>query len=160
MSAVINNPPIDLRPMNACDLVQIIKIDEEVYPFPWNENIFRDCLHVGYCCWVFEEDDEIIAYGVMSIGAANEAHILNIGVKPQAQRRGLGGSMLDYLLELALEHHASTVFLEVRPSNMAALNLYDKRGFNQVGMRHNYYPLKKGREDALILAIELPVLKI
>lgn len=155
MSAVLDYPAIDLRPMKAEDLSQVIKIDQRVYPYPWTESIFRDCLHVGYCCWVMEENNEIVAYSIMSIGAANESHLLNLSVRPESQRRGLGETFLDYLLNLAREHQASTMFLEVRPSNQAALELYDKKGFNRVGVRNNYYPAKRGREDALILALEL-----
>jgi len=155
MSAVLNHPKVELRPMSVGDLSQILVIDKKVYPYPWTESIFRDCLHVGYCCWVMEENKKIVAYGVLSIGAVGEAHILNVSVRPESQRRGLGESMLDYLLDLAREHLAKSVFLEVRPSNIAALNLYDKKGFNQVGVRNNYYPTKGGREDALILALEV-----
>jgi len=155
MSAVLDNPAVEVRPMGQQDLPQVIAIDRLVYPFPWTESIFRDCLHVGYCCWVMEENREIVAYGVLSIGAVNEAHILNISVKPESQRRGLGQYMLDYLLDVAAEHKAKSIFLEVRPSNTAALNLYDKKGFNRVGVRTNYYPTRGGREDALIFALEL-----
>ena len=155
MSAVLNNPAINLRPMQDCDLAQIMVIDELVYPFPWTESIFRDCLHVGYCCWVMEQDNEIIAYGILSIGAADEAHLLNLSVDPDFQRQGLGESLLLHMIMLAREHTACTIFLEVRPSNDAAIKLYDKHGFCQVGVRNNYYPAKKHREDALILALEL-----
>jgi len=155
MSAVLNHPAINLRPMGTQDLPQVISIDRRVYPYPWTESIFRDCLHVGYCCWVMEENNKIVAYGVLSIGAVDEAHVLNISVVPESQRCGLGESMLDYLLEIAGDHNAKSVFLEVRPSNTAALNLYDKKGFNRVGVRTNYYPTKSGREDALIFALEL-----
>lgn len=155
MSAVLNHPAINLRPMQPGDLAQVIAIDRKVYPFPWTENIFRDCLHVGYCCWIMEEDNAIVAYGVLSIGAADEAHLLNLSVSPDYQRRGLGENMLQHMVKLAHDHAAKTVFLEVRPSNKPALKLYDKNGFDRVGVRHNYYPATGGREDALILALEI-----
>lgn len=155
MSAVLNNPEINVRPMQDSDLAQVMVIDKTVYPFPWTESIFRDCLHVGYCCWVMEQDDEVVAYSILSIGAAEEAHLLNLSVNPDFQRQGLGESLLQHMIELAREHAASTVFLEVRPSNEAAIKLYDKYGFCQVGVRNNYYPAKTHREDALILALEL-----
>ena len=59
------------------------------------------------------------------------------------------------LLDLARWHHAERVFLEVRPSNTHAIALYDTMGFNEIGRRPNYYPGKRGREDALVMAIEL-----
>jgi ribosomal-protein-alanine N-acetyltransferase len=61
------------------------------------------------------------------------------------------------MLGLAKNKDVNTVFLEVRPSNTAALTLYDKLEFNQIGTRRDYYPAKIGREDAVILAKSLEV---
>jgi ribosomal-protein-alanine N-acetyltransferase len=87
--------------------------------------------------------------------AAGESHILNLTVNPDAHRRGIGGKLLKHFLQLAARHDADTVMLEVRPSNMAAIRLYEKIGFNEIGRRRNYYPAKEGREDALLLALSL-----
>jgi ribosomal-protein-alanine N-acetyltransferase len=84
--------------------------------------------------------------------AAGECHILNLCVHPQAQGNGLGKKLLTKLLLVARKHHADTAFLEVRPSNKIAITLYSNSGFNEVGMRRNYYPAKHGREDAIIMA--------
>lgn len=143
-----------LRPMVDADIPGIIAIEEGAYDFPWNEQIFRDCLRVGYACWVVERGGALDAYGVMSVGAG-ESHILNLCVRPIAQRQGLGSLLLGHLLELARKHRARTALLEVRPSNRAAYRLYTGMGFNEVGIRHNYYPGKNGREDAVILAMDL-----
>lgn len=154
MSAVVRQPEPRLRPMREADLREVLRIERSAYEFPWTLGIFRDCLRVGYCCWVLENGMEIQAYGVMSVGAG-ESHILNLCVRPDLQRRGLGRRMLRHLLNLARLHRAKTVLLEVRPSNKAALMLYKDMGFNEVGVRRNYYPAADGREDALILAREL-----
>ncbi len=143
-----------LRPMNQDDVLQVFAIESEVYPYPWTESIFRDCLQMGYCSWVFERQGGVVAYGLMSTGAG-EAHILNLCVHPQHQGQGLGRRMLQHLLQLAARHQAQTVFLEVRPSNHVAFTLYHSLGFNEIGTRRAYYPAKNGREDALILAKEL-----
>ncbi|MBI3777214.1 MAG: ribosomal protein S18-alanine N-acetyltransferase [Gammaproteobacteria bacterium] len=143
-----------LRPMQLGDVAAIMDIERRVYPFPWSEGIFRDCVHVGYCCWVLEQGSEIVAYAVMSIGAA-EAHILNICVAPEQQGRGIGSQLLLHLLELAGRHQAAAVFLEVRPSNKKAIKLYHALGFQDVGIRKDYYPDHKGRENALILERKL-----
>jgi [ribosomal protein S18]-alanine N-acetyltransferase len=90
----------------------------------------------------------------MSI-AVGECHILNLCVHPQSQGSGVGKKMLIHMLEVAREHHAVTAFLEVRPSNRMAIQLYSKSGFNEVGMRRDYYPAKHGREDAIIMACTL-----
>ena len=86
---------------------------------------------------------------------ADEAHILNLCIKPDLQNNGLGKEMLDHLIDLAKVHHADVMFLEVRPSNRQALKIYEKSGFDEVGSRKDYYPAKFGREDALILAKQL-----
>lgn len=140
-----------LRPMTELDLKVVMGIELSAYPHPWTRGIFRDCLHVGYCCWVYEEAGKVLAYGVMSIGAG-EAHILNLCVWPQARRRGLGRMLLAHLLDVARAHKADTSLLEVRPSNRPALQLYHDMGYNEVGTRKAYYPAENGHEDALIMA--------
>jgi ribosomal-protein-alanine N-acetyltransferase len=140
--------------MSEDDLAEVIAIEREAYPFPWTEQIFRDCLRVGYSCWVLAGRDGVAGYGVMSV-AVGESHVLNLCVRPDLQRRGLGRFMLTHLLHLARKHHADTALLEVRPSNHSALNLYQAMGFNEVGVRRGYYPGDNGREDALILARSL-----
>lgn len=154
MSAVLKQPLANFRPMQEQDLENIISIESSAYTHPWSMMIFQDCLRVGYCCWVLERDDQIDAYGVMSV-AAGECHILNLCVRPEFQNNGFGTMMLEYLLQLAQEHGADTAFLEVRPSNEHARNLYKHAGFHEVGMRRNYYPAEFGREDAIILARSL-----
>lgn len=154
MSAVIQQPLLDFRPMVESDVDSIIEIERLAYTFPWTKVIFNDCLRVGYCCWVLERDGAIAAYGVMSV-AVDESHILNLCVTPKYQGLGYGRILLDFLLDIARKHKASTAFLEVRPSNKSAIRLYHTNGFDEVGVRRNYYPAKNGREDALIMARSL-----
>jgi ribosomal-protein-alanine N-acetyltransferase len=136
------------------DLPGIMRTEQAAYQFPWTDTIFRDCLRVGYCCWIVECDDEIIAHGVMSV-AAGESHILNLCVHPDSQNTGLGKDLLNHLMEISRQHGAEMVFLEVRPSNEAAIRLYMGAGFDEIGIRNNYYPSESGREDALIMARNL-----
>ena len=144
-----------IRQMIYADLKEVLSIEKRAYDFAWTEGIFRDCIRVGYQCRVLETPHGFIqAYGVMS-AAVEEAHILNLCVRPELQGRGLSRQLLDHLLELALELEARTVFLEVRPSNRRALRLYANAGFCEVGLRRGYYPAAKGREDGLVLAKEL-----
>ncbi len=144
----------EMRPMRESDLAVVLAIERGAYPFPWSQGIFRDCLRVGYCCWVIETTAAPQGYGIMSVGAG-ECHILNLCIRPQSQRQGLGRTLLSHLLGVARSHHALTAMLEVRPSNEPALRLYQDMGFNEVGVRRAYYPRAGGREDALILATEL-----
>jgi len=154
MSAVIKEALLGFRPMVEEDLDEIISIEQSAYPFPWTMTIFEDCLRIGYCSWVLEREESIIAYGVMSI-AVGECHILNICVDPVYQGMGHGEMMLEHMLDLARKHKADMAFLEVRPSNGVARRLYQNKGFDEVGMRRNYYPADYGREDAVIMARSL-----
>lgn len=154
MSAVLKLPGIGLRRMTEDDLSAVMEIESTAYEFPWSEGIFRDCLRVGYGCWIYAEDNEIVAYGVIST-AVGECHILNLCVKPNLQGRGLGRRTLRRLLRIAAQFNADTAILEVRPSNTRAIFLYLSEGFNEVGRRKAYYPATRGREDAIILAKKL-----
>ncbi len=154
MSAVLKLPRFGLRQMTDADLCAVMQIEANAYDFPWSEGIFRDCLRVGYGCWIYAEDSEIVAYGVIST-AVRECHLLNLCVKPNMQGRGLGRRMLRRLLRIAAQLDADTAILEVRPSNTRAIHLYLSEGFNEVGRRKAYYPANEGREDALILAKSL-----
>jgi len=153
MSAVIQSE-IDFRPMVAEDLLYVMDIERAAYDYPWTVGIFSDCIRVGYICRVLEVQGELTAYGVMSV-AAGEAHILNLCVRPDSQGQGYGRCLLDDLVDIARRLGAEMVLLEVRPSNRAALALYHKAGFNEVGTRKSYYPHDSGREDAIILAMNL-----
>ncbi len=142
-----------LRRMTAADLPQVLAIERQNYQFPWEEDIFKDCFKAGYSCWVCEEQDKVLGYSLVSI-AVGEAHILNISVDPKEQGQGIGRKMLNNLLDVA-KGRAETVFLEVRPSNVGAIALYQGMGFNEIGIRKGYYPAENGREDALMLALQL-----
>ncbi|MGH8215817.1 MAG: ribosomal protein S18-alanine N-acetyltransferase [Rhodanobacteraceae bacterium] len=143
-----------LRPMTHADASAVANIEAAAYEFPWSRGIFRSCLDNGHQCWVLEQDGAVIGYGILSAGAA-EAHILNVCVAPLHQGRGHGAYLLRSLLELARWHHAERVFLEVRPSNEMAHAMYERAGFNEIGRRPNYYPARRGREDAIVMAMEL-----
>lgn len=140
--------------MREADLEAVLAIELRAYPFPWTRGIFRDCLQADYPAWVLEQDGTIIGYGVLSL-AADEAHVLNVCAAPEMQGQGHGRRMLRALLQVARGRGARRVFLEVRPSNAHAIALYHDEGFNEIGRRPRYYPAKDGREDALVMAIEL-----
>ena len=153
MSAILADQN-GMRPLTAGDLPALMEIEQRAYPYPWTLGIFRDCLRVGYCCWCYQRGGRIDGYGVMSV-AVGESHILNLTVRPEAQRQGIGAKLMTHFMHLARRHNAEVVMLEVRPSNIPAVNLYRKMGFNEIGVRPSYYPADKGREDALILAYDL-----
>lgn len=152
--SVTRNDIVRVRRMTVEDLPSVVSIESLNYNFPWSEGVFKDCFKAGYSCWVCEEIDRILGYSIVSI-AVGEAHILNISVNPVEQGQGFGRKMLEHLIEVARSKKAETVFLEVRPSNTGAIALYQKLGFNEIGVRKNYYPTESGREDALMLALQI-----
>jgi ribosomal-protein-alanine N-acetyltransferase len=151
MSAVPDLSTYRLRRMTRQDLAQVFKIEARAYDYPWSKGIFKDCLRVGYSCWVFDVAGMVQAYAIMSL-AAGECHIMNLSVDPAMQGQGVGRAVLRQLIEVARHCSVDTMLLETRPSNTNALKLYRSEGFNEVGTRKAYYPAPHGREDALILA--------
>ena len=147
-------PAAALRPMRDGDLDAVMDIERRAYPFPWTRGIFRDCLRAGYPALVLVADGDVVGYGLLSV-AAGEAHILNVCADPALPRQGHGRRLLRALLQQARGRGAQRVFLEVRPSNPAAIALYDAEGFNEIGRRPRYYPAASGREDAIVMALEL-----
>ena len=143
-----------LRALRESDLDAVMAIEQRAYPFPWTRGIFRDCLLAAYPAWVLHEHGLVVGYCVVSL-AADEAHILNVCIAPERQGRGHGRRLLRALLDYARGNGAARVFLEVRPSNPHAIALYHDEGFNEIGRRPRYYPSHDGREDALVMAMEL-----
>jgi len=140
-----------LRPMRPADLDSVVAIERAIYAHPWSLGNFRDSLNAGYSCWVLEAQAATIGYCVMMLGVG-EAHLLNLSVAPACQRRGLGRAMLSHMLDRARECGAREMLLEVRPSNVAARELYAGMGFRELSVRRGYYPSAGGREDAILMA--------
>jgi ribosomal-protein-alanine N-acetyltransferase len=144
----------NIREMVVGDLGRVIDIEVAAYEHPWTLGIFRDCLRVGYSCWVYEDNGTVFAYGIVML-SGTEAHVLNLCVHPDCQHRGIGRLMLNHLTQTARESGADTILLEVRQSNIIATQLYLSSGFHELGTRAGYYPDHDGREDAIILAKSL-----
>jgi ribosomal-protein-alanine N-acetyltransferase len=147
-------PEVSLRAMVEADVASVHANEVSAYEFPWSEGIFRDCLRVGYVCRVLELEHRIVAHGILSIGAG-ESHLLNVCVLDDYRGLGLGRMLLRHLLERARAGGAQYNYLEVRPSNVRAIRLYQTLGYEQVGVRHGYYQAAVGREDAVVLRLNL-----
>jgi len=89
------------------------------------------------------------------MAAAGEAHLLNLSIGAPWQRGGRGTALLKEAAAVARKLGATNIFLEVRPSNEAGLALYRRFGFRRVAVRRDYYPADSGREDALVLSLDL-----
>ncbi len=153
MSAVPSDNP-QLAPMREADLAHVVAIERTIYTHPWTRGNFADALRAGYQCRSFRLGRELVGYFVLMV-AAGEAHLLNLSISSAHQRRGHGSALLRQALAMAREGGAASLFLEVRPSNLAAIALYAQFGFKRIASRRGYYPAHGGREDALVYALAL-----
>ncbi|SPJ17834.1 Ribosomal-protein-alanine acetyltransferase [Burkholderiales bacterium] len=155
MSALVRPAQERFVPLERGRIAEVMKLERQIYPFPWTGGNFEDALHSGYSAWALvSETDAIIAYAV-SMLAVDEAHLLNLAVDPQRQRCGYGWKMLDWTARTMHEYGARSLLLEVRPSNTDAQRLYRQYGFEVIGRRRGYYPARRGREDAIVMRIAL-----
>lgn len=143
-----------MRAMTLGDVDAVLAIEQAVQAYPWTRGNFIDALGHGYICRVEEDGGEIRGYAVL-MPVLDEAELLNIGVAEAQQRKGLGRAMLLEMLDAACERNMLRVFLEVRPSNAAALALYCSAGFGEIGVRRGYYQSASGSEDAITMACKL-----
>lgn len=140
--------------MTAADLDAVAEVERRIYPFPWTRGNFADSLAAGHGAWLAMEDERMTAYAVM-MQVLDEAHLLNISVVPELQREGRGSALLAQLFGLARMRGARRMLLEVRPGNVSGLALYRRHGFVEIGRRRDYYPAHAGREDAIVMALDL-----
>lgn len=150
MSAVLENQ-VHVRTISRSDIEQVLEIERAAYDFPWSANVFAECLKAGYVCRACFNDNTMVGYGIMSMGGG-ECHIMNLCVHPLRHGNGYGSLLMSDLLKIAGRSNAHMAFLEVRTSNRRAHALYQYLGFNEIGVRKNYYPARRGREDAYVLA--------
>ena len=152
MSAL--NPQYQFRPMTEADLDAIMEIEPHIYSHPWSRGNFSDSLVSGYSAWVLLDGAKIIGYALMMM-VLDEAHLLNLSVAKTYQKQGLGRLLLEHMIAIARKHDAANMFLEVRPSNISAIALYENIGFNEMAVRRGYYPAQNGREDAVLMGLAL-----
>lgn len=158
MSAVVSSSAKTTEPrhraMTLNDVDRVSGLEKSVYPFPWSEGIFKDCLRAGYGARVVEVAGEIIGYAVYSHGAG-EAHLLNICIAPNWRRLKIARRLLRYVIQTLALVPVGVLFLEVRPSNQGAIQLYESLGFEFIGLRKGYYEAVGGREDAKVYRLDL-----
>lgn len=140
-------------PMEDPTLYQLAEIEQICFGADaWSKDMLFSSI-CQPCTYVWAAKDmqmsKIVAYAVLYL-AGGEGDIANIAVLPPYRKTGIGGALLDTLLEQARMEQADTVYLEVRQSNDPAIRLYMSRGFQKIGKRKNYY--KNPREDALLMA--------
>lgn len=143
-----------LRNLSENDLPELLRIEQLVSVVPWSEEAFKTCFKQNCVGWVVSVDNKLIAFIIIS-HTKDDCHILNLCVAWEYQRQGYGNLLLSKALQFAKQQKIGVMYLEVRKSNIRAINLYKKMNFLSVGERKNYYPTVSGREDALIFAINL-----
>jgi [ribosomal protein S18]-alanine N-acetyltransferase len=150
---MVSSQSIVLRLMTTADISAVCAIEQQVQYAPWTPKLFSDSLE-RHLCWVAQKDQQVVGFFVMQF-IVDEAHLLNIAVDPIQQKQGIGRLLLDNVQQQAVAKKANTIFLELRATNQRALALYQMAGFNEIGLRKNYYPAAQGKEDAVIMALML-----
>ena len=140
--------------MTDADLDAVAEAEARIHAFPWTRGNFADSLAAGHGAWLVEEGGRMTAYALM-MQVLDEAHLLNISVLPELQRRGRGSALLIHTFEQARMQAATRMLLEVRPGNISGQGFYKRHGFVEIGRRRDYYPAHQGREDAIVMAREL-----
>jgi ribosomal-protein-alanine N-acetyltransferase len=139
--------------MSSDDLDIVMEIERASFSTPWSPGSFRNLLgRKDADLWVAVAEGEVVAYAVVWF-AATECELGNLAVAPTRRGQGIGRWLLDWALRKSLERGAKRVFLEVRMSNQAAQELYESRGFVQVGLRRRYY--RAPTEDARVMCLDL-----
>tara|TARA_B100000579_G_C22510819_1_gene701395 strand:+ start:130 stop:612 length:483 start_codon:yes stop_codon:yes gene_type:complete len=145
---------LEYKYLNYSYISSLLEIEEESNPYPWTELNFKDCLEKGYYSLALEKEELFVGFAIMAI-SSEESHLLNIGIKKEKRRLGLGKKLLKKMIIAAEVMGSKKIILEVRISNKSAYKLYEKLGFEEIGKRKNYYRLPEGREDALVMAKSL-----
>lgn len=164
MSSLMSDQPdagqsgLQLMRMLPADLTEVAFIESMAYDFPWTAGNFLDSVKSGYDCWILRDaarNNRLLGY-FLAMHAVDESHLLNITVDPSCHGQGYGRYMLGKLCTLAREAGMKSLLLEVRPSNVRALEIYLRYGFARIGVRRNYYPApQQKREDAIVMRLPL-----
>ena len=157
---------LSFLPMTVADLDSVLAIESVSHIHPWTKGNFSDSLAAGHWAYCVRPqlsdavkgsflDPEILWAYCILFPAVDELHLLNITVSPKLRRLGIGIKMMHAIEGVAAQQNMPRIILEVRPTNKSALQLYQSLGYEQIGLRKNYYPvdITSGlREDALVLA--------
>ncbi len=130
---------MQIRPMTKEDCVQVAAIEATSFSVPWSLKAFTETVEKeNFRYYVAEEEGEIIGYcGFLFV--LDEAEIPNVCVKSSARKRGVGKQMMSVLMEEAKKLGMAVLYLEVRESNTPARALYKSLGFEENGIRKNFY---------------------
>lgn len=135
-------------------LTEVTELENEVQLSPWSLKNFEDALTAQNLFKVFFIEKKLVGYYVALL-AADECQLLNIAIHSNFQNNGYGHYLITHLKKRCADADIVSIFLEVRSSNKKAIRLYEKNGFNELGIRNNYYKNNAGWEDAILMGSEL-----
>ena len=138
--------------MTSAHVAQVAELETLCFSDPWSEHSVASELENKLSYWLVAVEDDRVAGYVGSQTVMGETDMMNIAVHPDFRRRGIGESLVNALVERLKTMDSHCLTLEVRASNVPAIALYEKMGFQQIGLRKNYY--RNPKEDALILRKE------
>lgn len=138
------------RKMTIEDVEEVHALEKEVEETPWTCGNFASSIKDGHFAWVGMLDGRIASWFVV-MPAFDVCELLIIGVRDELRGRGYGRRTLEFAAELAQDSGFSAMLLEVRESNAPAIGLYKSSGFEEVGVRKNYYVKADGRENAVLM---------
>lgn len=142
------------HPMHIDDLEYIYKLELESYSFPWTKEILRDCILYKYDSYSVFIDNTLVGYIISKISFP-ETHVLNLTVDINYRNNGIGQALMELTINDARIRKSQDIILEVRSRNLIAQALYNKLGFEKIGIRKGYYDSENGREDAFVLRLKL-----
>lgn len=147
----MTSPAVAVREMTSADLQQVTAIEKVSFAVPWTRSMFEaEIAHgLGWCRVATDQAGTILGY-IICRYYGDLWHVMDFAVRPDVRRRGVGARLLDDFLA-AVSGTGLDVMLEVRPSNRAAVALYESRGFRATGRRLAYYP--DNGEDALVMVL-------
>jgi ribosomal-protein-alanine N-acetyltransferase len=139
-----------IRKMTVDDISAVLDLDQKSFSLPWPERSFRFELtdNPAARCWVAELDGKVVAMIVVWL-IVDEAHVATLATHPDYRRQGIGRRLLAYALRQMMQDGARSSFLEVRASNLAAQEMYQKFGYEATGRRRHYY--RDNDEDAILM---------
>ncbi len=147
-SEKINKTEIVFRKLSEGDLIKVHALEENIFPDPWPYDAFQEQLSSdGWGGIIAEVGSEIIGYACFFI-TSNEAHLTNMAVVKEYRRKSVAKQLLDNILLIVSKYECEFVLLEVRSSNIKAIEFYKKHGFTFLFKRSDYY--RKPVEDALV----------
>jgi [ribosomal protein S18]-alanine N-acetyltransferase len=148
--------PLVRVPMHLAHVPAVLAIEQVVYPFPWTHGNFVDSLVAGHVAHVLRAADGTLAAYSVAMNGVQEMHLLNLTVSPSWERCGHARALLDALVAHCRRERSEALWLEVRPSNQRAREVYARYGFEEVGLRRGYYPAAGGqREDACVMRLSI-----